>query len=113
MAKSTPTNGQAAKPATNKSDAIRELLSSNPKLGSKDIIATLGEKGLKVAPSLIYFVKSKLKQAKKQAKREKVAASTGLTAAKNPVEVVIRVKDLARELGGYKSLKQLVDLLAE
>jgi hypothetical protein len=31
----------------------------------------------------------------------------------NPVELVLRVKDLAREVGGIKHLKQLVDLLAE
>lgn len=32
---------------------------------------------------------------------------------KNPVELVLRVKDLAREVGGINQLKQLVDLLAE
>ena len=114
MAKSIPsTNGHPAKPAPgNKSEAIRELLTANPKLGSKEIIATLAEKGLKVAPSLIYMVKSKLNKGQRKAKRERVSAAAGAT-VKNPVEVILRVKDLARELGGYKSLKQLVDLLAE
>ena len=32
---------------------------------------------------------------------------------KNPVELVLRVKELAREVGGIGQLKQLVDLLAE
>ena len=53
------------------------------------------------------------KQAKRRAKRERVAASSRQTSATNPVEVVIRVKDLAREVGGIKNLKMLVDLLAE
>ena len=32
---------------------------------------------------------------------------------KNPVELVMRVKQLAREVGGIRNLKQLVDLLAD
>ena len=43
----------------------------------------------------------------------KVAESSRQTGSKNPVEVVLRVKDLAREVGGIKNLKMLVDLLAE
>jgi len=35
------------------------------------------------------------------------------TGAANPVELVLRVKDMAREVGGIRNLKQLVDLLAE
>ena len=42
-----------------------------------------------------------------------MAESSRQTAAGNPVEVVLRVKDLAREVGGIQNLKQLVDLLAE
>jgi hypothetical protein len=97
----------------NKSDAIREHLAQFPKAKSSEIVAALAEKGIKVAPSLIYFVKSKQRQAKQRAKRDKVAASSRESGAANPVEVVLRVKDLARELGGIKNLKQLVDLLAE
>ena len=35
------------------------------------------------------------------------------TTTKNPVELVLRVKDIAREVGGIANLKKLVDLLAE
>jgi hypothetical protein len=41
-----------------------------------------------------------------------MAAALSLS-VRNPVEVIIRVKELARELGGYKNLKLLVDLLAD
>lgn len=110
MPKASPTeNGRQV----TKSDAIRDELAKNPAAGSQDIITALGAKGVKVAPSLIYFVKSKLRQAKKKAKRERVAESSRSTASTNPVELVIRVKNLAREVGGVKNLKQLVDLLAE
>jgi hypothetical protein len=42
-----------------------------------------------------------------------VAASAPQTATANPVEVIRRVKDLAREVGGIQNLKILVDLLAD
>lgn len=110
MAKKTPSeNGSPI----NKSQAVRDFLAGNPGAGTKDIVAGLAEKGVKVAPTLVYFIKSKQRQAQRRAKRDRVAASSRQTAARNPVEVVIRVKDLAREVGGIKNLKMLVDLLAD
>ena len=49
----------------------------------------------------------------RKAKRARVAAQSEKTAERNPVEMVMRVKELARGLGGMKNLKMLVDLLAE
>ena len=97
----------------NKSQAIRDLFAEDPKMGSKDVVARLAEKNIKVSPTMVYYVRSKMKQAKRQAKRERVAASSRLTASTNPVDLVLRVKQLAREVGGFKNLKQLVDVLAE
>jgi hypothetical protein len=105
MAKSNAPSGNGK--SVNKSEAVREALAANPKAGSREIIAKLAEKGVRVAPTLVYYVKSKQNQARRRAKRAKVAASG------NPVELVLRVKDIAREVGGIKHLKQLVDLLAE
>jgi hypothetical protein len=42
-----------------------------------------------------------------------VAESSRHSGSKNPVAVVLQVKDVAREVGGVKNLKKLVDLLAE
>jgi hypothetical protein len=109
MAKSEASEGGKV----NKSQAVRDVLAGNPKADSKTVIAQLAEKGVKVSPTMVYYVRSKLKQAKRRAKRERVAESSRRTAAANPVELVLRVKDLAREVGGVKNLKQLVDLLAE
>jgi len=100
-------------PSVNKSQAVRDFFAANPKADSKAVIAGLAEKGVKVSPTMVYYVRSKLKLAKRRAKRERVAESSRKTAAKNPVELVLRVKDLAREVGGVKNLKLLVDLLAE
>jgi hypothetical protein len=97
----------------NKSQAVRDFLAGNPRADTKAVVAGLAERGVKVAPTLVYFIKSKQRQAKRRAKRDRVAASSGQMAARNPVEVVLRVKDLAREVGGIKNLKMLVDLLAD
>jgi hypothetical protein len=97
----------------NKSQAIRDFLAGNPTADTKTVVAGLAEKGVKVAPTLVYFIKSKQRQAKRRAKRDRVAASSRQMGSNNPVEVVIRVKDLAREVGGIKNLKLLVDLLAD
>lgn len=97
----------------NKSEAIREALAANPDANPKEIVKLLGEKGIKVAPTLVYYIRSKGKQAARKAKRARVAAQSERTAERNPVETVMRVKELARGMGGIKNLKMLVDLLAE
>jgi len=97
----------------NKSKAIRELFAADPRMDSKTVIQKLAEKGVKVSATMVYYVRSKLKMADRRAKRDRVAASSRLTPSKNPVELVVHVKELAREVGGIARLKQLVDLLAE
>jgi len=103
MAKQNTTGGRSI----NRSEAVRDAIALNPKAGTKELIAALAAKGIKVSHTLVYYVRSKQGQARRKAKREQVAA------AGNPIELVLRVKTLAREVGGIKSLKQLVDLLAE
>jgi hypothetical protein len=110
MPKQEPADGAQR---VNKSQAVRELLAADPRADSKSVIAQLAAKGVKVSPTMVYYVRSKLKQAKQRAKRLRVAESSRQSGAKNPVEIVLRVKDLAREVGGIVHLKQLVDLLAE
>jgi hypothetical protein len=109
-AKSKPTKkGKSA----NRSAAIRDELAKNPKATSKEIVGTLAKSGMKVTPTLVYYVKSQQHKAKKIVKRAQVAEMSRTTATHNPVELVLRVKDMAREVGGIASLKKLVDLLAE
>jgi hypothetical protein len=99
---------------TNRSQAIRDELAKNPKATSKEIIAALKGKGIKVKSSLIYFVKAQQHKAKRTAKRARVTAEVlRTTPTSNAVELVLRVKDLAREVGGIANLKKLVHLLAE
>ena len=97
----------------NRSEAVREALAQNPKAGSRDVIALLAAKGVKVSPTLVYYVKSKQNQARRRARRAEVAATSRRTATTDPVELVMRVKQLAGEVGGIRNLKMLVDLLAD
>jgi hypothetical protein len=97
----------------NKSQAIRDVLAQYPKTKTKEVVAKLAEQGIKVTTALVYLVKSKQKDRQRRQKREKVAEASRQTGSANPVRLVIRVKELARDVGSYKSLKQLVDLLAE
>jgi hypothetical protein len=108
-----PRSGGPNGDGVNKSEAIRTALAQNPKAGPKDIVALLAGRGIKVAPSLVYFIKSKAKHVKRKQRRARVAAASEKMATANPVELVLRVKDLAREVGGIQNLKMLVDLLAD
>ena len=94
----------------NKSAAIRDMIAKNPKAKSGEIISLLAEKGIKVRPHLVYLVKGKMKQINRRQKRQDTLAAG---ANGNVVELILKVKGLAREAGGMGSLKQLVDALAE
>jgi hypothetical protein len=96
----------------NKSAAVREALAKNPTAKSQEIVALLAQQGLKVAPTLVYYIKSKASHAARKEKR--------LNAAENPwsgggdvVKLILKVKELAAEAGGMRNLKRLVDVLAE
>jgi hypothetical protein len=93
----------------NKSQAIRDFLGQNPKATNREVMDALGAKGIKVSYNQVYFVKVKGRKAKRRA-AVKATRAAGLS---NPVEAVMKVRALASEVGGMKSLKQLVDLLAE
>ena len=110
MAKSKSTSGNG-KP--NRSAAIREELTANPKAKSKDIVELLAAKGLKVTQSLVYMVKSQLKLMKKREKRELATATSKKTASLDPVQLIVKLKEIARDAGGMRQLKLLVDVLAE
>jgi hypothetical protein len=96
----------------NKSEAIREALAQHPQAQTKEVVALLAEKGIKVQPSLVYLIRSKQRQRRRQ-KRERVAQTSAKTGSVDPVELVRKVKGLAQDAGGIRNLKKLVDILAE
>ena len=97
----------------NKSQAIRDYMAGNPTSGTKDVVAGLAEKGVKVTPALVYLIRSKASHAKRRARRERVVESSRQMVATNPVELFRTVRDLGRQVGGIQNLKKLVDLMAE
>ena len=98
-----------AKKKTSKAALIREVLSQNPSMTNAEVQAALAQKGIKVSYNQVYFVKMKGK-AKRRQTAVKASRAAGVS---NPVGAVLKVRALASEVGGMKSLKQLVDLLAE
>jgi hypothetical protein len=113
MAKATENaRGGNGKPL-NKSAAIREVIEQHPQARSQEIVSLLAQKGIKVRPTLVYYIRSKQNQEKRKQRRQHVAETSRNTGTGNPVELVLKTKSLAREAGGIRYLKQLVDALAE
>ena len=97
----------------NKSAEIREALKQNPKAKSREIVDQLAARGIKVAPSLVYMVKSHDKRRQRRLKRERATTASKALGIANPIDLIVKVKELSREAGGISHLKRLVDVLAE
>jgi hypothetical protein len=105
----------------NKSQSIRDQLAANPKAKAKEVVAALGEKGVKVTEGLVYAVKGAM-AAKKGRKKRIVRAAVAATDAgvvrngrtkEDVITLVQDVKALAARAGGYEKLKGLVEALAD
>jgi len=111
MAKSnsSPKNGKS----TTKADAIRAHLEQNPKAKVKEVTAALAAKGMKVSYNHVYMIKSKSKAKKRMANRAAAAATATRSGISNAADAVTQVRRLARDLGGFRNLKQLVEVLMQ
>ena len=96
-----------------KSAAVRAILEKNPKTPAKEIIATLGQQGIKISEAYVYMLKKKAKAKGRKEKREKAVAASRSAGLADPVELIHGIKVLAQKAGGMRTLKKLVDLLAE
>ncbi|SRR5579871_1514088 len=92
-----------------KSQAIRNVLTQNPKMSGKEVVSTLAGQGIKVLPSLVYFVKGQMRRTK----RKQIGKRMTEAGVANPVDMILQVRNLAEQAGGMRKLKQLVDALAE
>lgn len=104
---------KTARKSATKASLIRTILTAEPKTPTKEVVDALATKGVKVSANHVYLIKSKMKMKKRRQKREKVAATTRSTGMPNPAQAVTKVRMLARELGGLRNLKELVDVLSE
>ena len=96
----------------NKSQAIRDELAASPAASIKDVVATLGSKGIKVSTNLVYAIKARAVVKRKKAKRTAAVATGHAVGMSNAAEMVTHVKTLAKKVGGMNQLKKLVDVLS-
>jgi hypothetical protein len=101
----------------NRSEEIRQLLKANPEIGPKEATATLAKKGIEVSSGLFYFVKGQMKgrKARKTRVQKAVTNVTAVTQTSrtDAVSTILKVKACAREVGGMKALKALVEALSD
>jgi hypothetical protein len=107
----------------NKSEAIRVLLKEKPDIKGSDAITELAAKGIDVKPSLFYLVKGKVSGRKRRRRKNRQNAmavmtngSAGATASltkSDALSTIRKVKTLAAEVGGLRTLKALVYALSE
>jgi len=102
------------KNGVNKSEEIRQVFKSNPKMPVKEVVATLAGRGIKVADTQVYFVKGKMKGRQgRHKKARQMVANVVATGNTDPVKTILKVKAWGNEVGGLKKLKALVDALSE
>jgi len=94
----------------NKSAAIRDMLKQYPRAKVKEIVERLAQNNMTVAPNLVYYIKARQRQKAVKQRRQRVTAATGIA---NPIDVIVKAKSLARDVGGMEKLRQLVDVLTE
>lgn len=98
----------------NKSEEIRQLLKANPDMKAKEVVETLGAKGIKITDALVYFIKGKMHSRKKRKQKAEamVAHVAVATSTPDPLAAILKIKALATELGGMKKLRALVEALS-
>lgn len=104
-----PGNGQPV----NKSEAIRKLLDEMPKAPVRDIVSRLAHAGVRVEPSLVYYIRGKQRHLDHKQRRQRAADSAKQAGLVNAVDLILKTRALAKEAGGMHNLKQLVDVLAD
>jgi hypothetical protein len=97
----------------NKSEEVRKLLKANPKMPVREIVQTMANRGLRISPNQVYFVKGKMQGKKgRRKKARQIVAKVAATGNSDPISTVKKLKALADELGGLRKLKELVDVLS-
>ncbi len=111
----------------NRSEAIRDLLKEKPEIKATEAVEALAAKGVTIKTSLFYIVKGKVAGRKSRRKKNKQKAVKLMTASTNgdavtttrakgksdALATIRRIKTIAAELGGLRTLRELVDALSE
>lgn len=106
----------------NKSQAVREILTENPKATVREVVAALAAKNIEVSDNLVYSIKGEFKEKSKRKKKIAKAALAAVKPSNGPstaasrtdaITMIREVKALAAKAGGYERLIELAKALAE
>ena len=109
----------AKKQKINKTQAVRDYLKDHPEAMSGEIAAALKKQGIKITPSHVSNIKSKMnkartaKKAAKQMPAPEPAAPVEKAANTVTVEQVKAVAQTIKAIGGFDRLNELLGLVRE
>ena len=95
----------------NKSEAIRNYLSEQPKAGPKEITEVLGKSGIVVTPSFVSTIKTAVNK-KKGGRKKRSAGGGRSTSDRFSMSMLVQAKKLADNMGGVEKAKDAVNALA-
>jgi hypothetical protein len=115
----------AKKTKVNKTQEVTDYLKAHPQAKATEISQALGKKGIKITPSHVANIKSKLKRLGRGKKAKKVAAPveapapvvTEAPAAKTngvlTIQHVKAVAQLVKSVGGFERTKEVLATIRE
>jgi hypothetical protein len=92
-----------------KSAAIRQVLSEHPEASVPDIISLLKQRRVRVTPGLVYAARART--GRESGRAADNGAGPGGGAPTYSADLIVQLKTLAQQAGGYKNLRQLVEVL--
>ena len=95
-----------ARRKVNKTQAIREAIAAAPGATPKEIAHSL--KLLKITPTYVSNIKSKMKETKKRK-----TSKTKKTSTKVDLAELIKAKKMVDDLGGVEKAKEMLDALSK
>ena len=100
-----------AKKRVNKTQAIKDALTQNPKASPKEISAMLSGRGLRISAIYVSNIKTKLRAKKKKQTRKKATQST--TKDQVSISGLVKAKRMADEMGGVEKAKEMLETLTK
>ena len=91
-----------------KSQAIRDYLKANKKARATEVVAALGEKGIKVSTAMVYNLKARKSMGRRRREAEAGGQTIGLS-----ISHLLAAKRLVAETGGLKQAQEALAALAK
>jgi len=100
----------------NRSAAIREYFQSNPAAGPSEVVAAMAEKKMKVTPTLVSNVKSRMQNGaapngKKGRRGRPAKRTTG--EATFPMSLLMEAKRLAQQAGSVEAAREALNVISK